>query len=198
MKSLILESVKKRVNNWWVSLLIGILAIILAVLCIAVPDITLVAMTYVFIIAFFISGIIEIVFAVSNRDVLHGWGWSLSEGIIDIVFGILLLIIPQPVMTVLFTYLVGIWILFRSIGTIADSFELQQLEIKGWGWFLALAILGIIFSIFFILSPVIFKGAFIVAFVFIALLIYGIFKIVRAFKLRSIKKDIREIKEYFS
>ncbi|MDR2039922.1 MAG: DUF308 domain-containing protein [Bacteroidales bacterium] len=188
----LIHSVKQAVKYWWVSLLVGILALILGIWSIATPDVTLVALTYVFIFAFFISGILEIVFAISNREIHSGWGWTLASGIIDLLFGILLLALPLPLITTILIYFVGFWILFRSIWAIGDSVQLQRFGVKGWGWLLAFAILSIIFSFFFLISPM-FGGVFIVAFVSVAFISYGIFRIYLSIKLRSLHKDVEKI-----
>lgn len=185
-------SVKQAVKNWWVSLLVGIIALIVGIWSLVTPDVTLVALTYVFIFAFFASGIFEIIFAVSNKDILNGWGWTLAGGIIDLVFGILLLLLPLPIITMALIYFVGFWIIFRSIWMIGESFDLKHIGIREWGWFLALGILGIIFAIVFILSPL-FSGAFIVAFVAAAFIVYGIYRIYLSVKLKSIHNSIQEI-----
>lgn len=193
MRDQILHSVKQTVKNWWVSLVIGILALILGIWSLVTPDVTLVALTYVFICSFLIGGILEIVFAISNKDYLDGWGWALAGGIIDIVFGLLILALPVISAAVILVYFVGFWIMFRCVWIVGQAIELNRMGIKGWGWTLALGILGILFSITFLLSPLFTGAVFIVAFVSTAFIIYGIFRIYLAFRLKSIGNDIKEI-----
>ncbi len=195
MKNEILESVKDGVKYWWVSLLVGLLAVILGVWCLATPDTTLIALTYVFVFAFFITGIIEISFAVANKNIFPDWGWRLAVGIIDILFAILLLALPLPIITVGLLYFVGFWILFRSIWAIAESYQLQRWGIKDWGWMLAFGILCVVFAFLFLFSPVFFKGVFVIAIVSVALILYGFFRIYLAFKLKSLDKDIKKYEE---
>lgn len=193
MRNEIYESVKQTVKNWWVSLVIGVLALIVGVWSMTTPDVTLVALTYVFIFTFFLTGIFEIIFAVSNKDTLSGWGWTLAGGIIDIVFGILILTLPPIVAAVTLVYFVGFWIIFRCIWMIGESMELKKMNVNGWGWLLALAILGVLFGITFLISPLFTGAVFIVAFVAVAFIIYGIFRIYMAFRMRSINQDIKKI-----
>lgn len=190
----VLNKVKKTVKYWWISLLIGILGIFLGIWCLATPASSLAAITSVFIIVFILGGILEIIFAVSNRKVSDGWGWSLAGGILELMLGILLLALPFELVTGILIYLVGFWMLFRSVMSIVESCQLQMMHVKGWGWLLALGILCLVFSFLYLMSPV-FGGIFIVIFVGISLLSYGIFRIVLAFKLKSVYKDIREIME---
>jgi uncharacterized membrane protein HdeD (DUF308 family) len=140
---------------------------------------------------FFISGISDIGFAMVNRNAMRGWGWGLMNGLLEVVFGIILLIIPATVLTTILLYLIGFWVLFRSVWSVGEAIELQIIGIRGWGWFLVLGILGIIASIIFIISPV-FAGIFVVALISLALMFYGIFRIYLAFGLRRINKFISQ------
>jgi len=192
MKSQILELVKGKVKNWWVSLIVGVIAIALGVCCLLTPGVTLATLTYVFIFAFFISGIFEIFFSISNRKIINGWGWFLASGIIEFLLGVMLLLLPLSFITAMLAYLVGFWIMFRSIWMIGESVELQQMGVKGWGWLLSIGIICLIFSFIFLISPMMFKGTFIVAFASVALFIYGIFRVILSFKLRSLYKGIKD------
>lgn len=189
------EGVRNTVKYWWISLIIGFLAILLGIWSLVTPVSALAALTIVFIVAFFISGIIEIAFAVSNRHIMKGWGWTLTGGIVDILLGVMLMCLPAPMVTVALIYFIGFWIMLRSIWAIGASAELNTLGVRGWGWLLALAILSLIFSIIFIFSSPIFGGVFVVAFFATAMLIYGVFRIYLAFQLKSIKSDINDIKK---
>jgi len=195
MRDQIYQSVKQAVKNWWVSLVIGILAVILGIWSLVTPDVTLVALTYVFIFVFLFGGILEIIFAVSNRDALTGWGWTLAGGVIDIIFGLLILAMPPITAAVVLVYFVGFWIMFRSIWAIGEAVELKRLGFRDWGWTLALAILGILFAITFLMSPLFTGAVFIVAFVSTAFIIYGIFRIYLGFRLKSLKNDINDLAE---
>lgn len=186
----IIDSMKKAVKNWWVSLLVGVLAIIMGIWCFTAPGASLVGMTYVFIVGFLLGGIMDVCFAVSNRNNMYGWGWNLAGGIFEILLGVMLLAMPTLFVTGILVYMVGFWILFRSIWGIGESCQLQILGVKGWGWLLALSILCLILSFFYLLSPGFGKGIFVVALVGSSMLLYGIFRIVMAFQLRKIGKEI--------
>lgn len=192
MEDQLLNTVKGAVKYWWVSLLGGILAIIVGIWCLFTPDATLVALTYLFVVAFLAGGIFEVIFAASNRNVLGGWGWTLAGGILEIILAIILMSLPLPVITLMLIYMVGFWIMFRSFWAIGEAFELQRMKVQGWGWFLTLAILSVLFSFIFLISPA-FSGAFIVSFVGIALMIYGVFRIYLSTKLHSAHKYVKNM-----
>lgn len=194
MKNYFLTEIKEAVKNWWVSLLVGILAIVVGIWTFFTPGQSLAALTVLFEVALIVAGILEIIFAVSNRKVLYGWGWSLTAGILELLLGVMLIAMPMPSVAVILIYVVGFWILFRSIWSIGASFDLHQVGIRGWGWLLVMGILMALFSFLFLLSPA-FGGIFIVVFVGIALLVYGIFRIVLAFDLKALYKDIKDVEK---
>ncbi|MFT3993662.1 MAG: HdeD family acid-resistance protein [Dysgonomonas sp.] len=193
MKNEILSSVKQAVKYWWVSLLVGILAVILGIWCAAAPSSTLIVLSALFTASFLVSGIAEIIFAVSNKDTISGWGWTLASGVIDLLFGFLLLAMPFESIFVLI-FFVGFWVMFQSIWGIGAAVELQRNKISGWGWLLALAILGLILSFILIVNPV-FASGFIVGLFSITLICYGILRIYYSFKLKSVGNDMNEIKK---
>lgn len=191
MKTDLLDSARRAVKYWWMSLIIGVLALGIGVWCIFKPVEALLALTILFVVSFLISGILEIIFALSNKDSLHGWGWTLASGIIDLLLGIILLCIPIETPLIMI-YFVGFWIMFQSVWAIGAAVDLQRIKVSGWGWLLALAILGLIFSFVFIVSPG-FGGGFIVVLMSVSFIIYGIFRIYLSFRLKSIKDRIDEI-----
>lgn len=179
------DSSNKIAKNWWLSILIGLLAIALGIVFIAKPLNSLLTLALLFAWGFIFSGVLETAFSISNRKNLIGWGWNLASGLIDIFIGIVLLSAPE-LTVILMIYLVGFWIMFRSMWSIGSSIEVQKSGIKGWGWLLIASILGVIFSIIFIISPA-FGGTFIVSLASISFIIYGIFRIYLGFILKSIK-----------
>lgn len=191
MKNDLFYSAKKAVKFWWVSILIGLLAVALGIWFVFTPLTTLVALAIVFAAAFLVSGIFEIIFAISNKNVLKGWGWTLASGIIDLMFGLILIAMPIDVLTLLLAYFVGFWVMFQSIWAIGTSAELQRNGVKGWGWLMALAILGVIMSFIFIMSPV-FATGFIIALVSISFISYGCFRIYLGCKLKSLHNEMEK------
>lgn len=187
----VIDSVKKTVKYWWLSLLIGILGIGLGIWCLFTPAGSLVAITWVFITVLLLAGLFDVIYAVTNRRYSNSWGWHLAGGIIELLLGILLLCLPLPVVTGILIYMIGFWMLFRSVLGIAESCELQTAGFGGWGWLLALSILSLIFSFIYLISPV-FGGIFIVVYVGISLILYGIFRIMLGVKLRKVNKELQD------
>lgn len=194
MRNDLFYSVKQAVKYWWVSLLIGLLAIMLGIWCLTSPWTTITALSIVFSVTFFVSGVFRIIFAVSNRNTLKSWGWTLVSGIIDLLFGIILISMSPAIIAIVLSYFVGFWVMFQSIWGIGGAVELRRNGAKGWGWLLILAVLGVILSFIFIMSPVLTSG-FIVALISISFISYGFFRIYLGMRLKSLHKEMEKIEE---
>lgn len=182
---------RNRVKYWWTPLVIGILAIFLSVWSFAVPVATLFALSFVFVASFLVGGLGEIVFAISNKDSIDGWGWTLICGIIDVLFAILLISIHfADVYFMIFC--IGFLVLFQSMLNIGKAIDLQKFNIKGWGWVLAMAILGLILAFFLIIKPD-FAATFIIAIFSVALFFYGISSILYSIGLKKVKDTLKDI-----
>lgn len=191
MKDDLLDSVKQAVKHWWISPLIGVIAIVLGIWCLSHPGTTLTLLGALFIAGFLVSGIFEIFFAISNRNNYRGWGWTLAGGIIDILFAFLLLAMPIGTIAVLL-FMVGFWIMFQSIWAIGSAIDLQRHGVRGWGWILTFGILGVILSFILISNPA-FAAGFIVYILAITLFCYGILRIIYGLRLRTIHKDLENM-----
>lgn len=181
---------KRFFRYWWISLIVGILSIITGICCFAVPAGSLAVMTTFFIAVLIVSGIFNIAWAFANRSWNDSWGWSLARGILELLFGLWLLLLPPPWVTAVLIYLVGIWMLFHSVLGICESCALSGLRVPGWGWLLACNLLSLICAFLFLAAPV-YGGIFVLAYVGLSFLLYGIFRIAMAFEWRRINRQFR-------
>jgi uncharacterized membrane protein HdeD (DUF308 family) len=181
----LLKTVQGTVRNWWMSLIIGILSLLFGVIFILQSVDGLCTLTYLFTIGFTITGIFEIVFALSNNDFITGWGWGLAGGILDILLGVMLLFTPGATPTMM-VYIVGFWIMYKSICGIGISCDLKRLLVDGWNWLLILSILCLLLSFTFILSPML-TSKFILITAVVAFFLYAVFRIYLSIKFKSLK-----------
>lgn len=182
---------RNRVKYWWTPLIIGILAIFLSIWSYVVPGVTLVALSFVFVASFLIGGLMEIVFAISNKDSIDGWGWTLVCGIIDVLFAIFLITIPFAEVQFMI-FCIAFLVLFQSMLNIGKAIDLQKFNIKGWGWVLAMAILGLILAFFLIIKPA-FAATFIVIIFSVSLFFYGISSILYSIGLKKVRDTLKDI-----
>ena len=80
-------------KNWWLLLINGILFLILGFSSLVHPIAALVSIAVYIGAVALVSGIMSLVLAFSNMR-RQGWGWRFFEGVIDIVFGLLMLANP--------------------------------------------------------------------------------------------------------
>ncbi len=176
----------RSMRYWYLILILGMVMVATGLWVFATPLTAYVTLALLFAATFFITGLLEIIYAISNRRVNDNWGWSLTGGIIDLVIGILLL--SNPGMTMLFlAFYVGFGILFRSVMVIGGAISLKKFDWKYWWVYLIFGISGIVFSLFMILYPMI-GGITLVFYTGMAFILIGAANIFLAFKLRKIKK----------
>jgi uncharacterized membrane protein HdeD (DUF308 family) len=122
-------------RQWWVLVLQGILGIVFGAIAIAVPDIALVTLAYLFAIWAIVAGLTQI--GVGWRIAEHrGRAWPFAvTGVISVIAGLLAAFIPGP--TVLFLILLlGWWLAFQGVLEIYAAWRIRR-EITG-EWLMAL------------------------------------------------------------
>lgn len=186
MENEVINSAKKMIKNWWISLLVGVISIGFGIWCFATPASTFLGLTIVFIVLFLVNGISEIMFAIPNRNIVDGWGWNLFIGIIDLMFAIILLsnLVLAPTIV---AYFIGFWLMFQSFWGVGVALTLKKHHVPRWGAFLTVAIIGLVLSAILLSQPQItsFLAAMFIAIIFI---IYGLFRISFAFTLKTLHK----------
>ncbi|PXV62218.1 uncharacterized membrane protein HdeD (DUF308 family) [Dysgonomonas alginatilytica] len=192
MENHLLSTVKRAVKHWWISVLVGIIAVIVGFISMFTPFATFAAITLLFVFSFFAGGISEIVFAIANRKIINNWGWTLAMGVIDLLFALFLLA-NLDIAPLMLCYFIAFWILIQSIWGLGMAFDLQSAKNSGWGWVLALSILSVFASIILLFQPAIagLFAAYIISFGFI---FYGVMRIFLGFKLKTLNKYLPEDK----
>lgn len=149
------------------------------------PEESYVTLAWVFSILVFVNGISYVIFSISNRKELEGWGWYLVGGIFEIVIGFIL--ISYPALTLLLLPLmVGFWLIFRGAQIVGFSLDMKEYGFLDWGWFMLFGVLIIIMAFFMILDPL-FGFANVVYLTSISLFIFGVANIMISLKLKKIK-----------
>ena len=184
MSNFISQSIA-TIKNWWLFLLSGIVLIAGAIYVFYAPEESYVSLAWLFSILVFVNGFSNVIFSISNRKQLPGWGWYLTGGIFEILTGVILIAYPGITM-VLLPVFVGFWLLFRGINIIGTSLDLKNLGILDWGWFLLYGVSLTVIASIMILLPII--GHFTVLYLTsIGFFIFGIANIAFSLKLKKIK-----------
>ena len=183
--STLLETVGSSIKNWWWFLVKGLLLIAAGIAIFARPVAGYAGLSILFTVVIITSGIAQIIFATSNKDILRGWGWTLVSGILDLAIGIYLAMYPLVTRATL-PFFVGFWLIFKSFYLMGASFDLNDLGLSGWGWMLFGGFLVLLAGFYIIYYPV--AGAlYIVAVSGTAFILAGILYSILSFKLKDIK-----------
>ena len=179
-----LKTVKNSIKYWYIPLIVGFIFVGVGIWVFRTPLESYVALAFIFSISFLVSGIFEIYFAISNREELDNWGWTLALGIVSAIVGVLLLMNPEVSKITLPIY-VGFVLLFRSVFAIGASIDLKNYYVMDWGYLMVIGILGVIFSFILLWNPF-FAGITLVFWTALLVIVSGIYSIYFSFKLKKL------------
>ena len=99
------------------------------------------------------SGIVDIVIFAMGHDYIAGSGWFLADGILTVLMSLFVLD-NGWFTTITISFIFGMWLIFSGITKFVNSFDLQRLGVRGWGWFTATGVLLACAGFFSFLSPI--------------------------------------------
>lgn len=111
----------------------------------------------------------------------------LAVGLLELLCGIWLLCIPQPVLTIAFMYVIGIWILVVAINGICEACAMSAISPTWIIWAVLLLVCTIVFGIVFITNPVL-STVTEWMWLGLALITYGFYRISFGYRLNQIGK----------
>ena len=174
---------------WWVPMLTGIFAIIIGIWCLCSPTTSLPVLAYVFTALITVAGIANICLAVTARKALPTWGWPLAMGILEIICGIWMFTLPQSVLTVTFIYVIGIYLVFAIINSIAESCMLDSYNSGMLSWLLGFLLIALVMTIIFLAGPIA-GGVAVWLYIGISFICFGIYRLMLSAKIRKINREI--------
>lgn len=186
----IFDELKQEVKNWWLSLILGVLYVIVGLWLMFSPFSGYAALSILFSVSMLVSGLLEISFAVSNRRRVSSWGWYLVGGIVDLILGFYLILYPWVSMEVI-PFIIAFWLMFRGFSSVGYAMDLKRYGTRDWGWYIALGILAIICSFIILWQPAV-GAIYAVYMISFAFLIIGLFRIMLSFELKNLHKRRRE------
>ncbi|MCP3894595.1 MULTISPECIES: HdeD family acid-resistance protein [Bacteroides] len=182
----VFDELNQSIKNWWMSLLLGILYIGVAIALMFSPLGSYIALSIIFSISMLLSGIVEIAFAFSNRKRVSSWGWYLAGGIIDLILGIYLITYPMVSMEVI-PFIIAFWLMFRGFSGTGYAMDLKRYGSRTWGWYMTFGILAILCSLLILWQPAVgaLYAVYMISFTF---LIIGFFRVMVSFELKTLHK----------
>ena len=173
-------------DNWWMTLIRGIVAVIFGIAAIAWPTITLGVLLTIFGIFMLIEGIITFVSAFQATRVERSWVWLVIEGIVDFVIGVAVFTIPG-ITAVVLLYFIAAWAIIA--GAIRIIAALQNREEFTGVWLYGLGgLISLIFGLAVLANPGIGAIAIVIAIGLFAISI-GILNFAFSFVLRDWQKN---------
>jgi uncharacterized membrane protein HdeD (DUF308 family) len=146
------------IRNWWASLTLGIIFLAFGILVFTRTGDTWLGLTLGFACMVIISGVLELITG-GATPVQAGRGRLIATGVIEILLGAIIIMIPE----VLFVYLplvLGFWLMFRGYSMVSNSSDMVGYGIKGAGLTLAFGILTILTSFLMLAVPFIGFGSY--------------------------------------
>lgn len=184
------EKIRNGVHKiWWVPLVTGILAIALGVWCFCSPETSLSYFAYFFTGCLIAAGCLNVSYALFNRRLQTNWGWSLVLGILEIVCGVWLFSMPPATLAIAFAYAAGIWMLVAAINSIGEASYFSRYSVAWTIWMVILLVATVLFVIYFLFNPI-FGMAVGWMWIGFSLILFGIWRIALAFKIRSINRRL--------
>jgi uncharacterized membrane protein HdeD (DUF308 family) len=168
---------------WWLALVRGVVAIMFGLIAFSRPGATLAALLLFFGGFALIDGVLTVCLAIAARKSDEDWWVVLLEGVVAVLFGVL--VFMRPGMTSLaLLYLIGAWAVVTGALRVVMAIYLRR-EIHGEGWLAAGGILSILFGVLMFASPA--TGALALLFVIGAwALVQGASMLAVAFKLKHL------------
>jgi uncharacterized membrane protein HdeD (DUF308 family) len=110
----------------WVGWLVGLAYVVGAILSIAWPGVTLLALVIVVGVSFLVGGIIQAVMAWQARNVAQGWGWSFALGLLSAVAGLVFLFGSPAFSIVVLAVLLAIYVIMTGVTLIVLALAVRK------------------------------------------------------------------------
>lgn len=139
------------IRNWWTYVVRAVMFVIVGILIMTRTTETYLGLAALFGAMVIISGILE-VFVGSGTPMQAGRGRSIATGVIEMLLGVLIWIIPGAFIFYL-PFLLGFWLLFRGYTLISATSDMIGYDVKGSGLTLGLAIIVVMLALLVLANP---------------------------------------------
>jgi len=170
---------------WWMVLLRGIATLGFGLLAMFWPQGTLKLLFVYFGAYLVVDGVVAIISGLVTRRT--NWGWMVLLGTVEIVLGVIVVLNPSEVTSMLVIFL-ALWALIGGLVQVVAALRFRSAGDGSWVWLLAGGVLSLLFGIYFVINPLaLAKFVLVVAGVFAVLL--GVVLIAGAFRVRTLYRE---------
>lgn len=143
------DSLCSMSKNWWTFVLRGVLALVLAVFAFLMPAEALLALTLVYGAFSLVDGGFSIIAAVRKIRRGRRWGWLAFRGVVGIITGVAVLVVPFVATWVLAIFLwasIAVWAALVGGFELGTAWRLRK-EIRGEIWLMLSGLLSLVLSV---------------------------------------------------
>lgn len=171
-------------RNWWVLLLLGLLAIMFGLMALTSPLEAAAVLTLWLGVLAIAEGIVVLAGAIRGSAPVSR-GWAVFYSLVSVVFGIMAVLDPLGMAGTLLL-LVGVWLAISGIYRIMFAIRVRKQVRHEWLLILS-GVLAVLMGVLFALFPL--SGLLVTTlWIGASALIYGVLQIVAAFRLRKLGK----------
>ena len=180
--------VRDLTDHWWMWIVRGVVAIIMAVLAFAQPGATLEALTILVGAYFVVDGVVSVIDGFGQQPEGRSRWPLLIWGVVSIVAGVSIFARPLFVSTLALTLVIGVRAIAIGIISIVTGIRLRE-EIESEWWLILGGIATVIFGVLVWMDPL--AGALSIAYTIgIWALIVGVLDIVLGWRLRGLGEQM--------
>ena len=184
------ERAGKTIRHWWLFMITGILAIITGIVVFCNPLDSYLALSLMFGILMVVYGIAELVISSTSRNYFTSRGYSIVNGILNLLLGIFLCCWPRVTLVAL-PVILGVWTMFNSFTIIGLGSDMDSFRVKGAGWVIACGVILLLLSLGITLYPLTIGTAAVIVLTGTVLLLFGALTIALSLCLRRIHEHFR-------
>lgn len=180
---------KTVARYWWLPVITGLLSVGLGIWCLASPDTSLPVLAYTFAIVIAAVGFLNTVFALMNIGSVSGWGFKMLVGVIEIICGVWMLLMPEGSMVSTFIYGIGFYLVFVALNAVCEVI-LYYGDTKYWlAMLLSFIVCTLILAVIFLAGPLA-GGIAVWLYIGIAFITFGIYRILLGCKINQANRQL--------
>lgn len=185
------QQISRAIKQWWLLLIVGILAVIAGILVFIFPLETYVTLSVLFGVLMMLVGAAQLILSSTSDNYLMSRGYLVVGGVLDVLLGLFLCLYPG-ITIFLLPILLGIWMLYHSFVTIAFGGDLETFNIGGQGVVIGSGIVLLILSILILMNPFSAGIAAVVVLTGVGLIVFGGVLIILSMKLKNLHLDLND------
>lgn len=186
------ERYEHLIGHWWLSLIIGLMAIVLGFIVLANPIASYLSIAIWLGIMVFISGAVGLWQGLTSDNHFVRRGWVIVASIADLFIGAALMM-NMLLSASLLPLLLGVWMLYRGMTMFMQGVDLRNYRVSDAGWVIFGSTLLIAISIAILLLPVSVGAGAVVIVVSVGFILYGLTMISLSFKLREVHRRAKAL-----